>query len=293
MNRIARDGVLYINSTTPVSESVFAQDPFNPVRHSDIREIIAEQTDRHAYTAKADEASYPAGIAVYNAETDEQIVSIGRHLINEIGATLFAGCAGFANALPQIIPFETDSKPVPFPGGKLAVFCGSVNPISLEQCDQAERTGYPRLHLQRDGMFVDREQIASEVIEASREHEIVVMDTGADDLGTTDDEVLAQSAVVADHFSNVIADYFIGNPDVTMFIIGGDTLLAFARNLGIDAIFPMREVLPGVVLSRYTHHEKMHYLITKSGGFGTKDLFYQLYYELNKPTDGTGDRRDF
>lgn len=276
MNRIARDGVLYINGTTPVSESVFAQDPFNPVRHSSILEIIAEQSDRNAYIATANEEKYPEGIAVYNAETDEQIVSIGQHLVKEIGATLFAGCAGFANALSLIISFETANEPMLPPGGKLAVFCGSVNPISLEQCDAAERAGYPRFHLQQEGTFIDREQIANQLIAASRQNEIVVLDTGADDLSATEDDVLAQSAVVADHFSKVISDYFTNSPDVTMFIIGGDTLLAFARRLGIDAIFPVNEILPGVVLSRYTYSGKLHYLITKSGGFGSRNLIAEI-----------------
>lgn len=293
MNRVARDGILYIDGTTPVAQSVFAQDPFNPVRHSNILEILAEQTDRAAYIASAEAADYQGGIAVYNAETEKEIAAIGRHLIKDTGATLFAGCAGFANALPQLIPFASTREKQPLPGGKLAVFCGSVNPISLGQCDAAEQAGYPRFHLQRDGKFVDREQITHEVITASLRHEIVVMDTGAEDLGATDDEVLAQSTVVADHFSKVITDYFTSNPNVTMFIIGGDTLLAFARNLGIDAIFPVIEILPGVVLSRYSYNGVWRYLITKSGGFGTENLFYQLYHELNKPTDDSGDRRDF
>lgn len=285
MNRVARGGILYIDGNTPVAESVFAQDPFNPVRHSSILELIAEQTQTPAYIAEEAAADYQAGIAVYNAETDDDFLRIGGHLVRKIGANLFAGCAGFANALPQLIEFETSGETLPLPGGTLAVFCGSVNPISLEQCDTAEEAGYPRFHLQRDGKFVDRDLVTSQVVAASRTHEIVVLDTGAEDLGATDDEVLAQSAVVAEHFSRVIADFLTENPQVTLFIIGGDTLLAFARNLGIQAILPVRELLPGVVLSRYRHGGDWRYLITKSGGFGTKDLFCKLYQELNEPTD--------
>lgn len=285
MNRIVRQGVLYIDGVTPVAQSVFATDPFNPVKHSEILKLIAEQTGRDAYIAAETEVAYDKGIAVYNAETDEDFIRIGQHLIHQIGAKLFAGCAGFANALPQLIAFDTCDEAVPLPAGKLAVFCGSVNPISLEQCDAAEQAGHPRYHLQSAGEFLDRERITNQISAASREHEIVVLDTGAEDLGATDDEVLARSTVVADYFSRVIADFLAMNPKVTLFIIGGDTLLAFARGLGIHAILPVRELLPGVVLSRYSYGGEWRFLITKSGGFGTKDLFYELYQELNIPTD--------
>lgn len=285
MNRIVRQGVLYIDGVTPVAQSVFATDPFNPVKHSEILKLIAEQTGRDAYIAAETKEAYDKGIAVYNAETDEDFIRIGQHLIHQIGAKLFAGCAGFANALPQLIAFDTCDEAVPLPAGKLAVFCGSVNPISLEQCEAAEQAGHPRYHLQSAGEFLDRERITNQISAASREHEIVVLDTGAEDLGATDDEVLARSAVVADYFSRVIADFLAMNPKVTLFIIGGDTLLAFARGLGIHAILPVRELLPGVVLSRYSYGGEWRFLITKSGGFGTKDLFYELYQELNIPTD--------
>jgi uncharacterized protein YgbK (DUF1537 family) len=285
MNRVVRQGVLYIDGVTPVAQSVFATDPFNPVKHSAILELIAEQTERNAYIAAETEEEFDEGIAVYNAETDEDFIRIGQTLIRTIGARLFAGCAGFANALPQLIAFDTCSEVVPLPAGKLAVFCGSVNPISLQQCDAAEQTGYPRYHLQRAGEFLDREEITSRISAASQRHEIVVLDTGAEDLGATDDEVLARSAVVADYFSRVIADFLAMNPKVTLFIIGGDTLLAFARNLGIHAILPVRELLPGVVLSRYSYGGEWRFLITKSGGFGAKGLFYELYQELNIPAD--------
>jgi len=287
MNRVVRQGVLYIDGATPVSQSVFAMDPFNPVKHSAIRELIAEQTTQNAYIAAEAEETYDEGIAIYNAETDEDFIRIGQHLIRKIGARLFAGCAGFANALPRLIAFDTCDEAVPLSAGKLAVFCGSVNPISLVQCDSAEQAGYPRFHLQSAGGFLDREMITNQITDASRRHEIVVLDTGAEDLGATDDEVLARSTVVADYFSHVIADFLAMNPKVTLFIIGGDTLLAFARGLGIHSIMPVRELLPGVVLSRYSYGGEWRYLITKSGGFGAKSLFYELYQKLNIPTNNS------
>jgi len=287
MNRVSRDGILYINGDTPVAQSVFAQDPFNPVRHSGIREIIAEQTQTHAYLAQAGATEYPEGIAVYNAETDEQVEQIGRHLVHEIGANLFAGCAGFANVLPQMIDLGVTKGEERLPSGKIIVFCGSVNPISLNQCACAERSGFPFYHLQNEGMFHDLSDVAALMIVSAQSNDICMLDTGAGELDATDEDVLAQSTVVAAKMSEVMATVLRSQPASIPCIIGGDTLLAFAKDQGISSLIPIKEMMPGVVLSRYQHGGEWRYLITKSGGFGTKDLFYKLYQELNKPTDNT------
>ena len=290
MKRITRNGVLYIDGDTPVAESVFAADPFNPVQHSNVLEILSEQTKEHAYLAKSDAGAYSKGIAVHDAASDEEILAIGRHLVHEVKATLFAGCAGFANVLPQLIDFEIRGDESGSPRAKLAVFCGSVNPISLEQCSYAQEQGSPRFHLQQNGRFLERNTISEQMIEASREHDIVILDTGAEDLDSSDDDVYEQSTVVAKQFSTVIANFHLNNPDATLFIIGGDTLLAYARNIGIREFIPIREIRPGVVLSRYRHHEKWSFLITKSGGFGSRNLLEEILYELRKPvTDAAGE----
>ena len=276
MKRVLRDGILYIDGETPVANSVFALDPFNPVKHSSILEILAEQTKKNAYLASAGQKQYFEGIAVYNAQTDDELLSIGQSLLQDAKATLFAGCAGFASVLPELIDFEKSDESVRFSGEQIAVFCGSVNPISLEQCAIAEQKGSPRFHLQREGSFLDENAVAEEINRAAQSHDIVILDTGAAELSFDDEDLLAQSAVVADKFSKVIADFFMNNPHVTLFVIGGDTLLAFARRMEIHAIYPLKELMPGVVLSRFQHDGEWHSLITKSGGFGSKNLISEI-----------------
>lgn len=276
MNRVSREGILYINQNTPVAESVFAKDPFNPVKHSAILEIIAEQTDCNAYMATGTSEQYQDGIAVYDASNDQDILEIGRHLVKAVGAKLFAGCAGFASTLPKLIDFEKNDHQGSKPSGKIAVFCGSVNPISLEQCSVAEQNGHPRFHLQRRGKFLDSTLVTEQITAAARESSIVMLDTGARDIDSSEDDVFEQSAVVAKAFSIVISGFLKSNPDEVPFIIGGDTLLAFARTQGIGAFFPIKEITPGVVLSRYQQNEKWHFIITKSGGFGSRNLIAEI-----------------
>lgn len=283
MNRVAREGILYIDGDTPVAESVFAKDPFNPVRHSNILELIGEQTKTAAYLADRNAVSYPEGIAVYNAETEEDILNIGKHLLNDIGGTLFAGCAGFANALPQLIDFASEQETESLPKGKLIVFCGSVNPISLKQCEVAEGKGYPRYHLQRDGRFQNADLLTGQITSAAAKSNIVMLDTGAGELNAADEDVLEQSAVVAAKMSEIMTRVLSNHVNSIPCIIGGDTLLAFAKDQAISSLIPIQEMMPGVVLSRYFSGGTWHHLITKSGGFGSDDLFDQLYQRLNEP----------
>ena len=138
------------------------------------------------------------------------------------------------------------------------------------------KKGSPRFPLQREGSFLDENAVAEEINRAAQSHDIVILDTGAEELSFENEDLLAQSAVVADKFSKVIADFFMNNPHVTLFVIGGDTLLAFARRMGIHAIYPLKELMPGVVLSRFQHNGEWHSLITKSGGFGGKNMISEI-----------------
>lgn len=292
MNRISRNGILYVDGDTPVAESVFSADPFNPVRHSSILAVLAEQTDRPAYLAEAAATGYPAGIAVHDAVDDEQILALGQHLIRETGATLLAGCAGFAGALPRLIDFEHGAMPAEPQSGKLAVFCGSVNPISLEQCALAEREGAPRLHLQAGGRFRAFDELTEQLIAAAKGADMVVLDTGAEGLDSADEEELARSAVVAERLGKVIAAFLWRYPDATPVIVGGDTLMAFARHVGIRTILPIREIRPGVVLARYASGGAQKMLVAKSGGFGSRDLLKEIFMEMHQERNGQSGDQD-
>ena len=64
-------------------------------------------------------------------------------------------------------------------------------------------------------------------------------------------------------------------PD-TVVIFGGDTLASFLAVLGVRGIRPVRELLPGVVLSQMQRGGKTILLITKSGAFGERDTLVSL-----------------
>lgn len=63
----------------------------------------------------------------------------------------------------------------------------------------------------------------------------------------------------------------------TIIVFGGDTAFSILTAMNIDALEPLGEVLPGVPVSRLPNKKT---LITKAGGFGHRDLLFELRERL-------------
>ena len=72
--------------------------------------------------------------------------------------------------------------------------------------------------------------------------------------------------------SSLFSDPNVG----TILITGGDTLLQCMKYMGVDQVDPVRELSPGVVLSRVTYQGCTRCVLTKSGGFGQETLVTDL-----------------
>lgn len=98
---------------------------------------------------------------------------------------LLAGCAGFASVLPRLLQLSCrDTAPLPLCGRLLAV-CGSINPVSLEQCAQAEAQGAPRFSLTPEQKLsrdwaagAQAGEMLGAVLRACSQEPVVVLDTG-------------------------------------------------------------------------------------------------------------------
>jgi uncharacterized protein YgbK (DUF1537 family) len=64
-------------------------------------------------------------------------------------------------------------------------------------------------------------------------------------------------------------------------IFGGDTAAHILARLNVRAIYPIRELLPGVPISRFAAGGRDLTLITKAGGFGDVDLVSLLRSALS------------
>lgn len=288
IGRTTKNGIHYIKGI-PVGESVFARDPFNPVLHSAVPEVIAEQCD--AAVTTAGEPFPVKGIAVHDAENEADLTAIAAKLKQEDSLSLLAGCAGFASVLPRLLELEPaeDTPPAFFP--RLLTVCGSINPITLEQLEAAEAEGVPHIRLTSrqkleenwldtpEGQDTLRQWVQ---IIASHPSTVVNCDGTADpealealrrELGLSFEQMRCR---IAETMGSILKALLDAGTEATLLVTGGDTLLAAMNRLGQEELIPIREITPGVVLSRIRYSGKEYNLLSKSGGFGTKDLLAQL-----------------
>lgn len=294
MNRVTKNGMQYIDGV-PVTESPFGVDPFEPVRHAAVTDLLAEQTDLPAasFPALAADGSVPAedGILVFDAATVDELRSTGRALLNNGGLRVLAGCAGFGAVLPELLGLGGADVTCPALDPRLLVICGSVNAITLAQLDKAEQAGFTRLRLtphqklmpdywrSADGrMTLDHieETLAAHpynIIETNDEGGNEPTATAADALGLTREEMRVR---IASGVGQLVGALFASPAVGTLLLTGGDTLLQCMNSVGVHELEPICEMEHGVVLARFGCGGTTRYVITKSGGFGQADLLTAL-----------------
>ena len=294
MNRVTKNGVQYIDGV-PVTESPFGVDPFEPVRHATVTDLLAEQTDLPAasFPALAADGSVPAedGILVFDAATVDELRSTGRALLNNGGLRVLAGCAGFGAVLPELLGLGGADVTCPALDPRLLVICGSVNAITLAQLDKAEQAGFTRLRLtprqklmpdywrSADGrMTLDHieETLAAHpynIIETNDEGGNEPTAAAADALGLTRE---AMRVRIASGVGQLVGALFASPAVGTLLLTGGDTLLQCMNSVGVHELEPICEMERGVVLARFGCGGTTRYVITKSGGFGQADLLTAL-----------------
>lgn len=299
MNRRTEGGIHYIDNT-PVGESIFSTDPFEPVRHSNVAEIIAEQSAAACTALPALDAGADIpdvnGILIFDSSTVEELDRTAARLYEAGKMRIMAGCAGLGTAVPTLLGLGSGVKPVmPKLDPRMLVVCGSVNPVSVSQLKTAEANGFVHLRLQpvqklTEGYFDSDE--GSRQLDAWRkvlaEHDAVILDVndeGGNELtsryGAEHGMVLEQLRVqIARNLGAIMAKLF-HCPDVgTLFVIGGDTLLQCMKSVKVSEMEPIGEIASGVVLSSFTVDGTTRLIISKSGAFGESDLLLTMKKQM-------------
>jgi uncharacterized protein YgbK (DUF1537 family) len=305
MRRWTKEGVHFIGDV-PVSESVFGNDPFEPVTCSYIPQVIGNQSQVKVTVKTAENRNVPMTwsgkgnqqepeILVWDAETDEELEVLGQYLYDEDQMHLTAGCAGFAAVLPELLGLKEESRPDIKLASGFLVICGSMNPITTAQLDFAEKSGFLRIRLQPEERL-DKEfwtsskgqKKLSQWKELMVQHSCVILDSndlpGREDTmdyakahGLCLDEIRVR---IAASYGNILKALLEDGLESTLMITGGDTLLGCMEQLGVREMEPVCELAPGTVLSRFSLGEKINQVISKSGGFGQETLLVDLASEI-------------
>ena len=301
LNRITKNGVQYIDGLE-VADSVFGKDPFEPVTASRVADIIGQQT-RVPVVFPEEDRPGPV-IILHDAETVQDLEAIARDLKEQGETALLAGCAGFAQMLPELLDIPTGAAEVPELPKKLVTVCGSINPITLSQMDRAEQAGVPRLRLgvaqKLDDGWRGTNQWRQDVNAMEQtilDHPNVIVE--CDGLGDPEGLEACREKLgmdlegmrqrISGVMGSLLKTFLEDGLEATWMVTGGDTLMAFMELADLHELTPICEYLPGVVLASVELEGKTVYLLTKSGGFGEQSLLLDLEQKLHQNTTGKGE----
>lgn len=292
MNRITRNGIHYIDGLR-LQDSVYGSDPFEPVHISYIPDLF-KSYDIDVEVIKAD-CSYSKiekeKIGVFDGETEDDLRKIANYLHENNRLAISAGCAGFATVLLDVLGLrKTEKRSYQLPK-RLFVACGSVNVISKEQLDFAQEHGFYRMtinpgkHL-REGYLessAGKKWINRLKYYYTRERSCILDTTTENIKKMTEGEkqgLKLARVEVGNLMGKIMKNLLDCNVDNTVLIVGGDTLLEFFECMHCDEIIPISEIKPGLVLSELYIENKKRWVISKSGGFGNKELLVELWDEI-------------
>jgi len=283
-------GIQYVEGK-PVAETGFANDPIDPVRFSNIADIIATQTDAKTVSVPLDGLGAAAGakygeptICVFDAVTDVDMQNIGEELSRNGRLAFVAGCAGFAERLPGLLGLEKSESGLRAAAGRVLLAAGSVNQVSVDQLAAGRVYGYkgitltPEQKLERSpAADAQRGEVAEKLVQG-------VVDTGKmmlQAITVRDDMFLSSSyaekngipsasvpKLIAESMGIIVKEVLDKISISTLVVFGGDTLLAIMDKLGADGIMPFAEITPGVVASKVISDRYDFTIVTKAGGFG-------------------------
>ncbi|MDR2931890.1 MAG: hypothetical protein LBV27_02165 [Oscillospiraceae bacterium] len=281
--RTTVNGRQYVNGL-PLEESHFSRDPLNPTLNSDIATLLSDGFAVESVVLGGDNLlpDYldPGKVYIFDCETQDRLCRIAYDISKRKTVYALAGCAGFAEYIPDIIPFATqlvhyraNEKPVLF-------LSGSASETTFQQLAYAKENGFPILVIPSELKISPPELLGEKLVgllgmlRAWLESGIsVILATAESDKDLLTDagpEVHANlKAIFAQTAQAMIECGAAGN----LAVFGGDTAQAVLSYVGCRAVQALYEVQAGVPLCKLDNDggDADIGLVTKSGGLGGED----------------------
>ena len=284
--RTTENGIHYV-AGVPLAKSIFSADPLNPVSKSAVADLIHEQSD--VSVASWAEGAPLEGIVVYDCTTDDDMRQIAGHIAACDSEAPMAGCAGLLEMLPSHASGTPREESLTLPE-QLVVVSGSVNEITSNQLNEAERVGGYRRHLPIEQILSEpwgedeARAFVLETLEAGANCPVVLIDTLGYQLSVeqrSDGTSAHKISEAASLCAALVSEY----ANRTVMIVGGDALAGFIARVGAKVLEPVDELFPGIVVARYEGGASEGTIVTKSGAFGDVSLFFDIHQKLKEKVE--------
>jgi uncharacterized protein YgbK (DUF1537 family) len=254
LGRSVRGGALRVDGV-PVAETAFARDPLNPIRESYIPRLLSPYCGAIRPVAPAALAGpLEAAVYVVDGESEADIEAAARAAVRQ-EHPLAAGPAALAEWIARLVEAPREA-PLPLPRmARALVINGSLHELSLRQVACARAAGWETA-------------TPSSLARRWSPSRWLILDCPA----APDTDPLEHSRQLGRTVAGVLERAV---PDALV-VFGGDTAYGILAALDCTQLRPLREVLPGVPISRCAARGRDFWLVTKAGGFGSAGVLPEL-----------------
>lgn len=266
----------HLVSDIPLSQTEFAKDLLNPVSSSVVSDIIHEQTDintREIHLGEYEnifaQKSFRPCISIVDAKSNEDLLEMGALLKAADKLRCLAGCAGFAEMLPELLELAGHERTPDIELGKTLLISGSLSGVARAQVEYAqEECGYKRLSFPLEQMLDDETDCADIALKLRSRFQ--GYDKIALDVPNRTSKTFKQSAKLALRIGQVTHELLNIEKFGVLIVFGGDTLMGIMEQMNCGLIEPIEEIETGVVLSRLCGSRYNLCIVSKAGGLGEK-----------------------
>ncbi len=295
LNRITRGGTHYVDGV-PVSESAFASDPLNPVSMSYLPDVIHQYTNCPVRVV-SEEQDLSAmdivqrGIYVFDATSDERLRDVAEWMRDLEIPFAAAGCAGFATYVSNLFSFPKRPRKIAISDATPLVVLGSLHSLTLQQMRNGQKNGYEVISVtdypgfKSDKDFSMPQGELERIIGLYRQGKKLILMTNETSVPWQhgdEDGWEAEASLIATNFGKLIGELMGAGFSGVLAISGGDTLYGVLTSLGCTSVEPLEEIEYGVVLAKVSTRYGERYIVTKSGGMGSEDVFCKIADYLNR-----------
>lgn len=284
-NRTLKDGILYIDGTR-VSQSCISHDPYEPVLEDNLIRRLKVEEGIEATLFGKESVDNKSNVLVMDAITNEDFNICMDYLEENKMANVVVGSAGFAKIFAKWIFNDNHVRKKINLNKPLVVISGTLNPTTKAQIEYASSLDYPRIQLDKkqllDSLYWENEQ-NNKILSYKkliRENSLVIFDTFKLKISNDKNDSFDNRFIIGESLGHLTKELMDSDFEGTFLFTGGDTLNQSMKVLGINTIKPIDEIQPGIVISKINYLEKEILVITKSGGFGEKDLFVEIVDEM-------------
>lgn len=289
--RSVRQGKLYIEEVL-VSQSVFGKDPYEPVLEDDILVRLQNEAEIYGQLVDMDRDFVASALYLFDGQKKEDLQRAYQWLKSQHLLHLTAGCAGFANVLAEEL-FTKRQHDIVRLSHPLVVICGSVNPITIQQIETASQQQAYRFALTSQQLLSqdywktdEGKQIFREIAQLLQQPKLLLFETYsqtsdlqevARHIGLKEEQIRFR---IGQSLGQLTEKILAQNIRKTLFFTGGDTLHQSMEVLHVTDLTPKEELSPGVVYSELVYKGQQLPVITKSGGFGSENLFIEIQQQI-------------